>query len=59
MQGVVATMEKVDSVNKESQAAMAKKLAGTTPQGREIARRLAFQAQQMAKNLRSAADLAG
>jgi len=58
LSGVVSTLEKVDSVNKQAQADLAQRLAGTTAQGREVARRLAFQAIQMSKRLTAAVDQA-
>lgn len=59
LQDVQNALEKVDTVQKQTPGAMAKRLEGTTPQGREVARRLAAQAAALSKKLSSTIDRTG
>jgi hypothetical protein len=51
--------EKIDAVQKQTPGDLARRLEGTTPQGREIARRVVAQAQQLSRKLSSTLDRTG
>jgi hypothetical protein len=58
LQDIEGTLAKVDATLQGNASELANRLKNTTPQGREIARRLAYKAQQLSKQVSAASELA-